>query len=59
MAFRTVIVQLVSEDRSAVVLTWKFLRARPVSQRFAPLVAQDSAAVIETLELAFERPEME
>ncbi len=59
LAIRTVTVQLLNEDRSQVVLTWKFLGSRPVSQRFAPLVAHDNAALIETLELAFERVQME
>ena len=58
-SMRTVTVQLLNEDHSQVVLTWKLLRARPVTQRFAPLIAHDNSAVIETLELAFERLEME
>jgi hypothetical protein len=49
----------VNEDRSEIVLTWKFLRARPVNQRFAPVIAHDNAALVETLELAFERIKME
>jgi hypothetical protein len=56
---RTVTVQLLNEDHSAVVIVWKFLRARPVIQRFGPLIAHDNSAGIETLELAFERLEME
>jgi phage tail-like protein len=58
-SFRTVTVQLLNEDHSQTVLAWKFLRARPVSHRFAPLIGHDNAALIETLELAFERLEME
>ena len=57
--FRTVTVQLRNEDHTQVVLTWKFLRARPVNHRFAPLVGHDNAALVETLDLAFERLEME
>ena len=44
-AFRTVVVQLLNEDHTQTVLTWKFLRARPVSHRFAPLVGHDNAAL--------------
>jgi phage tail-like protein len=58
-SFRTVTVQLLNEDHGQTVLTWKFLRARPVSHRFAPLIGHDNAPLIETLELAFERVEME
>ncbi len=57
--YRSVVVQLLNEDHTEVVLVWKFLRARPVNHRFAPLVGHDNAALIETLELAFERLEME
>lgn len=58
-ASRTVSIKLLNEDRSNVVLTWRFLGARPVNQRFAPLIAHDNAALVETLELAFERLQME
>ncbi len=57
---RTVLVRLLDEERATIVLSWKFLRARPVSHRFAPLLALGGTqALIETLELAFERLEME
>ena len=58
-ALRTVMVQLLSEDRSDVVLSWKFLRARPVRYKFSGLRADGDEVVIEHLELAFERMEME
>ena len=58
-AFRTVVVQLLSEDRADVVLTWKFLRARPVRYKFSELRGKGDEVLIETLELAFERMEME
>jgi phage tail-like protein len=58
-ALRTVTVSLVNEDRSAVVLTWKFFRARPVVHRFSPLNALSAGALTESLEIAFERLEME
>ncbi len=56
---QTVTVNLCSEDHSGVVLSWKFLNARPVNHQFSPLNALCSDALIETLELAFERLEME
>ncbi|MCW5626016.1 MAG: phage tail protein [Burkholderiales bacterium] len=58
-SLRTVTVQLLSEDRSQVVLIWKFLRARPVALHYAPLVAGGSAVAIESVEIAFDRLEME
>ena len=58
-AFRTVTIQLQNEDHTAVVLTWKLLRARPVKFQCGPLNAKGNDVVIETLELACERLEME
>ena len=56
---RTVVVHLLSEDRSAVVLTWKFLRAQPTNYQYSALNALVPATLIESLELAFERLELE
>lgn len=56
---RTVIVQLQNEDHTAVVLTWKFLRARPVNHQFSPLNALGTEPFMEILELAFDRLEVE
>ena len=56
---RNITVRLLNEDHSAVVLTWKFLRARPASYQFSPLNALDPEVLIESLELAFERLEIE
>lgn len=56
---RTVLVQLCSEDHSSVVLSWRFLNARPVNHQFSPLNALCSDPLIETLELAFERLEID
>ena len=56
---RTVVVHLLSEDRSAVVLTWKFLRAQPTNYQYSALNALVPATLIENLELAFERLELE
>lgn len=58
-ALRNIIVTLLPEDRSGPVLAWKFVRARPVRYHFSPLHALDSEPLTETLELAFERFEME
>lgn len=58
-ALRTVIVKLLNEDRTAAVLTWKFIRARPLSHRFSTLNARENETLVETLELGFERLEME
>ena len=58
-AFRTVTVQLQNEDHTAVVMTWKFIRARIVAITYSPLNACDPEVLAETVELAFERMEME
>ena len=58
-AVRTITVQLQNEDHTAVVLAWKFLRARPVNHQFSALNALGSEPFMETLEVAFERLEME
>jgi phage tail-like protein len=55
---RTVKVELLGEDHSTVVLTWRFRNARPLSLAYSPLNALEGGIVIETLELAFERMEM-
>lgn len=56
---RTVTVQLQNEEHTDIVLTWKFLRAWPTRYEFSPLNGQGKDTLIETLELAFERMEME
>jgi phage tail-like protein len=58
-ALRTITVNLMSEDHASVVMTWKFLRARPVKLRFSKLQAQTKDLLVEFLEIAFERMEME
>ena len=55
---RTVKIELLAEDRSTVVLTWRFRNARPVSLSYTPLRAVEGSVVVETLELAFDRVEM-
>jgi phage tail-like protein len=58
-ALRNVTVSLQNEDHTAVVQTWKLLRARPVRLRWGPLNAKGKETVIEYLELACERVEIE
>ena len=56
---RNVVVRLLDEDRGQVVLTWIFFRALPANYQFSPLNALSGETLIENLELAFERMEME
>jgi phage tail-like protein len=56
---RTVTVTLYSEDRSAAVLTWRLLRAWPAAISFGPLRGLGQEVAIESLELAYERLELE
>ena len=58
-ALRTVTVQLLSEDRAAVVQTWKLLRARIVKHTSGPFNAKANEVAIEEMVLAYERLEME
>jgi phage tail-like protein len=58
-AAQTVVVHLQNEDHSEVVLTWKFLRARPVNYQLSPLDALGNTPFMETLEVAFENLVME
>jgi phage tail-like protein len=58
-SIRTVTVSLQNEERTEVVLTWKFLRAWPTRYEFSPLEGKGKETLIEILELAFERMEME
>ena len=58
-ARRTVAIHLLNEDRSATVLTWRLLRAFPVRYAFSNLDARGEEPLLEILELAYERLEME
>jgi hypothetical protein len=55
---RTITVQLLGDDHATVVLTWRFLRAHPVSLSYSPLRAMDDSVLMETAELAFAAVEM-
>ena len=58
-ALRTVTVQLLSEDRAAVVQTWKLLRARIIKHTSGPLNAKGTDVAMEEMVLTYERLEME
>jgi phage tail-like protein len=58
-AGRNVVIQLQNEDRSEIVLTWKLLRAWPAKYTGPHLIGKGKDIAIETLELAFDRLEME
>ena len=51
-------IELLSEDHSTVVLTWRFRNVRPVSLAYSPLRATDGGIVIETVELTFDNMDM-
>jgi phage tail-like protein len=58
-AFRTVTVQLMNEEHSEVVQTWKLLNARIVKHSSGPFNACASDVALEELTLAYERLELE
>ncbi|HEY6389813.1 MAG TPA: phage tail protein [Bryobacteraceae bacterium] len=58
-AFRTVTIQLQNEDHTAVVMTWKLLRARIIKHTSGPFNAKGTDVAMEELVLAYERLEME
>ena len=58
-AVRTVTIQLQNEDHTAIVMTWKLLRARFVKHTSGPLNAKGTDVAIEELTLAYERLELE
>ena len=55
----TVAIMLQNEDRSGVVMTWRLLRAWPAKYTGPHLNGKGTDVAIETLELAFERLELE
>ena len=58
-AMRTVTIQLQNEDHSAVVQTWKLLRARIIKHTSGPLNAKGTDVAMEEMVLAYERLEIE
>ena len=55
---RSLKIHLLAEDHETVVMSWRFHHVRPVALSYSPLRAQEGAAVIETIEIAFDRFEM-
>src|SRR5437868_14224451 len=58
-AMRTVTIHLQNEDHTAVVQTWKLLRARISKHTSGPLNAKGTDVAMEELVLAYERLEMD
>ncbi|MCA3130815.1 MAG: phage tail protein [Betaproteobacteria bacterium] len=58
-ALRTVTVHLQNEDHTAVVQSWKLLRARIIKHTSGPMNAKGTDVAMEELVLAYERLEME
>src|SRR5262245_36695118 len=58
-ALRNVVVQLQNEDHTAVVQTWKLMRARIIKHTSGPMNAKGTDVAMEELVIAYERLEME
>ncbi len=58
-ATRTVTISMQNEDHTAVVMTWKLMRARIIKHTSGPLNAKGTDVAMEELTLAYERLEME
>src|SRR5262245_5125020 len=58
-ALRNIVIQLQNEDHTAVVLTWKLLRARIIKHTSGPMNAKGTDVAMEELVIAYERLEME
>jgi phage tail-like protein len=56
---RDVTIQMQNEDHTAVVQTWKLLRARIIKHTSGPFNAKGTDVAMEELVLAYERLEME
>src|SRR3979490_1651560 len=56
---RTVVIHLQNEDHTAIVMTWKLLRARIVKHTSGPLNAKGTDVAMEEITLAYERLEIE
>jgi phage tail-like protein len=55
---RTVVIHLQNEDHTAIVMTWKLLRARIIKHTSGPLNAKGTDVAMEELILAYERLEL-
>ena len=58
-ALRTVTIQLQNEDHTAVVMTWKLLRARIINHTSGPFNAKGTDVAMEEITIAYERLELE
>ena len=58
-AIRNVTVHLQNEDHSAIVQTWKLMRARIIKHISGPMNAKGTDVAMEELTIAYERLEME
>src|SRR5215204_4549776 len=58
-AMRNVVIQLQNEDHTAVVQTWKLMRARITKHTSGPLNAKGTDVAMEEIVLAYERLEIE
>jgi phage tail-like protein len=58
-ALRSVVIALVSEDRSTVAMTWKLTNARPLKYTGPSLNGKGTDVAVEELVLACERIDME
>lgn len=58
-AYKDVVIQLQNEDHTAVVMTWKLLRARIIKHTSGAFNAKGTDVAMEELVLAYERLEME
>jgi phage tail-like protein len=58
-AFRNVVIQLQNEDHTAIVMTWKLLRARIIKHTTGPLNGKGTDVAMEEITLAYERLELE
>jgi phage tail-like protein len=56
---RNVVIQLQNEDHTAIVMTWKLLRARIIKHTSGPLNGKGTDVAMEELTLAYERLELE
>lgn len=58
-ALRNVVIHVQNEDHTAVVMTWKLMRARIIKHVSGPMNAKGTDVAMEELTLAYERLEME
>jgi phage tail-like protein len=53
------VIQLQNEDHTAVVMTWKLLRARIIKHTSGPFNAKGTDVAMEEITIAYERLELE